>query len=55
MIKFKKQKLKFEPFLKLDSIKISTTIDEIGLNEIVPIERIVFNLKEENVKFKEGK
>ena len=55
LIKFKKQKLKFEPFLELDSTKISTTIDEIGLNEIVPIERIVFNLKEEKVKFKEGK
>ena len=51
--KIKKRKLEFEPrLLNLNITKISTIINETGLNEIVHIEGVVFDLKEEKVKFK---
>ena len=54
--KIKKRKLEFEPrLLNLNITKISTIINETGLNEIVHIEGVVFDLKEEKVKFKDGR
>ena len=51
--KIKKRKLEFEPrLLNLTITKISTIINKTGLNEIVHIEGVVFDLKEEKVKFK---
>ena len=54
--KIKKRKLAFEPrLLNLSITKILTIINETGLNEIVHIEGVVFDLKEEKVKFKDGR
>ena len=54
--KIKKRKLEFEPrLLNLNITKISTIINETGLNEIVHIEGVVSDLKEEKVKFKDGR
>ena len=51
--KIKKRKLEFEPrLLNLTITKISTIINKTGLNEIVHIEGVVFDLKEEKVKLK---
>ena len=54
--KIKKRKLEFEPrLLSLNITKILTMISETGLNEIVHMEGVVFDLKEEKVKFKDGR
>ena len=46
--KSKKRKLEFEPrLLNLNITKILTIINETGLNEIVHIEGVIFDLKEE--------
>ena len=46
--KSKKRKLEFEPrLLNLNITKILTIINETGLNEIVHIEGVVLDLKEE--------
>ena len=51
--KIKRRKLEFEPrLLNLTITKISTIINKTGLNEIVHIEGVVFDLKEEKVKLK---
>lgn len=43
--------MEFKPqFLNLDRTKISTFINEIWLNEIFHIERVLFYLKEEKKK-----
>ena len=50
-----KRKLKFESrVLNLDRTNISTIVNEIGLNEIINIEGVLFDLKEEKVKFNDG-
>ena len=54
--KIKKQKLEFDSrLLNLNITKISTIINERGLNEIVHIEGVVLDLKEGKVKFKDGR
>ena len=54
--KIKKRKLEFDSrLLNLNITKISTIINERGLNEIVHIEGVVLDLKEGKVKFKDGR
>ena len=54
--KIKKQKLEFDSrLLNLNITKISTIINERGLNEIVHIEGVVLDLKEGKVKFMDGR
>ena len=54
--KIKKRKLEFDSrLLNLNITKISTIINEKGLNEIVHIEGVVLDLKEGKVKFKDGR
>ena len=54
--KINKRKLEFKPrLLNLNITKISTIINETGLNEIVHIEGVAFDLKEEKVKIKDGR
>ena len=48
--------MEFEPrLLNLNITKISTIIKETGLNEILRIEGVIFDLKEEKVKLKDGR
>ena len=54
--KIKKRKLEFEPrFLNLDITNIPIIINETVLHEIVHKEGVLFDLKEEKVKFKDGR
>ena len=53
--KIKKRKLEFEPrLLNLDITNIVIIINETVLHEIVHKEGVLFDLKEEKVKFKDG-
>ena len=53
--KIKKRKLEFEPrLLNLDITNIAIIINETVLHEIVHKEGVLFDLKEEKVKFKDG-
>ena len=48
--------MEFEPrILNLNITKISTIIKETGLDEILRIEGVVFDLKEEKFKLKDGR
>ena len=54
--KIKKRKLEFEPrFLNLDITNIPIIINETVLHEIVHKEGVLFDLKEDKVKFKDGR
>ena len=54
--KIKKRKLEFDSrVLNLNITKILTSINKRGLNEIVHIEGVVFDLKEGKVLFKDGR